>query len=397
MGHIRSWTVVCAVMLGACGGDNAARSEPVEVQVQPAAERRAGAELAGLGYEQISREELERGRLDPGWRRVVQLDTTGLGAGAPNPERWEQISPERVNRGSIHLPLHGSASGPSVVAAQVLLDRALFSPGIIDGHWGKNAEKAVYWFQHREGLPTTGRVDRATLERLGEVAGRPGELVRRHRLTADDVEGPFVELPEDIYEKAKLDCLCYESLTEKLGERFHTSPEMLAQLNPGVDLDGLSAGDEIAVPNIRDPGAGSGAQVARLVVSDAGHFVHALDAQGRILFHFPSTLGASYSPSPTGDYRVTSITKEPWWHYQPRLLPHVDDEDEDATIPPGPNSAVGMVWMALSKPHYGIHGTSAPETIGYATSAGCVRLTNWDVLFLADRVRPGVEVEFRDT
>jgi lipoprotein-anchoring transpeptidase ErfK/SrfK len=381
------------LLLGACGGDGTARGEPGA----PATEMPAGADLTGRGYERISAEELERGRRDPGWRRVVQLDTLAVEAGSPSPERWEDISGESINRGATHLPLHGDASGPSVVAVQVLLDRALFSPGIIDGYWGKNAEKAVYWFQQREGLPATGRVDRATFERLGQLAGQPTELVRRHRLNAEDVEGPFVEVPEDIYDKAELDCLCYESLTEKLGERFHTSPEMLAKLNPDMELNALAAGDEIVVPNVRDAAAGQGLQVARLVVSGDGHFVHALDAGGRILYHFPSTLGGSYSPSPSGDYRVTSVTKDPWWHYQPALLPTVEDDGPDARIPPGPNNAVGLVWMALSKPHYGIHGTSAPETIGYATSAGCVRLTNWDALFLADRIESGVEVEFRDT
>ncbi|NNF57162.1 MAG: L,D-transpeptidase, partial [Rhodothermaceae bacterium] len=111
---------------------------------------------------------------------------------------------------------------------------------------------------------------------------------------------------------------------------------------------------------------------------------------------FPTTIGASYDPSPQGDYTIISVTRNPWWHYQPSLLEDVPDDEEDARIPPGPNNAVGRVWMALSEPHYGIHGTSAPETIGYVSSAGCIRLTNWDVLFLADHVSAGTPVVFRD-
>jgi lipoprotein-anchoring transpeptidase ErfK/SrfK len=343
-------------------------------------------------------DELARDRRNPAWQRVVQLDSIGPEDDGPaNPEEWDQISAEVVNTRAMHLPLHGEVAGPSVLRAQILLDRALFSPGIIDGHWGMNSEKAAYWFQRREGLRATGRVDDETFARMVQRADAGEELIRSHTLSAEDVEGPFVTIPEDIYDKAELDCLCYESLSEKLGELFHTSPAVLQQLNPEVELESLSAGDRIEVPNVRDPGAGRSAQVARIVVSGDGFYVHALDAAGSILFHFPTTLGSSYDPSPAGDHRVTSITRDPWWHYQPAILAHVDDEDPEALIPPGPNNAVGLVWMALSIPHYGIHGTSAPETIGYVTSAGCVRLTNWDALFLADRISPGVPVEFRST
>jgi lipoprotein-anchoring transpeptidase ErfK/SrfK len=297
----------------------------------------------------------------------------------------------------MHLPLHGDVAGPSVLRLQILLDRALFSPGAIDGRWGKNTEKAVYWLQRREGLPATGQVDERTFERLVELARRPEQLVREHRLTAKDVEGPFVSIPEDIYAQAELDCLCYESLTEKLSEMFHVTADVLRQLNPEVEMDQLTEGSTIRVPQVRDEWEGQVGQVARLVVSDEGSYVHAVDANGRIVYHFPSTLGSSYDPSPTGDHRVVSITEDPWWHYQPSILAHVDNSKPDARIPPGPNNAVGRVWMALSKPHYGIHGTKAPETIGYTSSAGCVRLTNWDAIFLSRRIDEGVPVEFRDT
>ncbi len=394
MRQIHSVALLLALALGACRGDSEAAS--TAATAEPAAE--PAAELYGVGYENVSADDLERGRFDTGWRRVVQIDTAGLdGAVGTNPESWEDITHQAVNSGATYLPLHGRVSGPSVLSAQILLDRALFSPGIIDGRWGKNTEIAVYWFQSREGLRPTGRVDRETFDRLARAAGEPRELVRTHQLTAEEVEGPFVDIPEDIYEKAELDCLCYESLAEKLGELFHTSPELLRKLNPDVELTSLGAGDRIHVPAIRDSGARGQGQVARIVVSGEGHYLHAVDDAGRILYHFPTTLGSSYDPSPDGTHTVRSITRDPWWHYQPAILEHVDSSEPDARIPPGPNSAVGRVWMGLSKQHYGIHGTSAPETIGYATSAGCVRLTNWDALFLADRIQSGVEVEFRDT
>jgi lipoprotein-anchoring transpeptidase ErfK/SrfK len=386
-GGWRILTLVAALVATACGDDDAQGA---------ASERPAGADVYGNMGERMSREELERGRMDPSWRRVVRLDTTAAGDTTPNPESWDDISAQGANGPATHLPVHGDVAGPSVLRVQVLLDRVLFSPGIIDGRWGKNTEKAVYWFQEREGLPATGRVDEATFARLGEATGRPEEIVRTHTLTAAEVEGPFITIPDDIYRKAELDCMCYESLPEKLAELFHTSPELLEKLNPGVDLDGLSAGDRLEVPAIRDRQSARSLTAARIVVSDGGFYVHALDGQGRILFHFPTTLGSQYSPSPSGDYRVTAIAHDPTWHYQPELLEGIPDHEETAIIPAGPNNAVGVVWMQLSKPHYGIHGTDAPETIGYATSNGCVRLTNWDAEFLAERIQAGVPVEFRD-
>jgi lipoprotein-anchoring transpeptidase ErfK/SrfK len=339
---------------------------------------------------------LERGRLDPSWREVVQIDSATLSDSVRSPETWEDLSAAAVNRSPTFLPLYGDVSGPSVLRVQVLLDRALFSPGIMDGRWGKNTEKAVYWLQRREGLPATGQVDSVTFQRLAQLAGRPGELIRVHRLTAEDVKGPFVEIPEDIYEAAELDCTCYGSLAEKLGEQFHVIPELLAKLNPGVDLNALAAGDRLFVPAVLESDARAAGEVAEIVVSVRGHYLHANDVQGRLLYHFPTTLGSGYDPKEGRAYRITSITEDPWWLMQPRLLHTGDPNRPNAKIPPGPNNAVGVMWMALSKPHYGIHGTAEPQTIGYASSSGCVRLTHWDALFLGDRVEPGIPVRFRD-
>jgi lipoprotein-anchoring transpeptidase ErfK/SrfK len=306
---------------------------------------------------------------------------------------------ESTNSGPAALPVHGDGAGPSVLRVQILLDLASFSPGIVDGRWGSNTEKAVFWLQRREGLDDSGRVDEATWQRLQELSGEPTELVRTHQLTAEDVAGPFVTLPEEYYDRRDMDCQCYESLAEKLAERFHTSEGLLTQLNPGVDLNGVTAGTSLNVPAVdRDPASpasGSGA-IARIVISDGGRYLHALDANDRIVYHFPATLGSDYSPSPTGEYSITNIAHDPTWHYQPDLLEGVDDSEPDAVLPAGPNNAVGVVWMQLSRPHYGIHGTSAPETIGYATSNGCVRLTNWDAELLGGRVQPATPVSFRD-
>jgi lipoprotein-anchoring transpeptidase ErfK/SrfK len=390
--------------IGACRDDDAGRAVRTDGQQQ---DGRVATAFAS-GTDRLSADELEAGRMNMDWREFVERDTAAYdgdttAAGAARrrtgpDERWEAISLESVNSGPVSLPVGGDVAGPSVVRVQVLLDRAAFSPGIIDGRWGSNTEKAVFWLQRREGLRATGEVDERTWQLLQERAGQPGQLAREHRLTEEDVAGPFVTLPAKMYDRRDMDCQCYESLAEKLAERFHTSEALLGQLNPDVDLNALAAGQTLNVPNVGERVApeGEAGNVARIVISDGGKYLHALDAGGRILYHFPATLGSAYSPSPTGEYRITAIAHDPTWHYQPAILEGVADDEPDAVLPAGPNNAVGTVWMQLSRPHYGIHGTAAPETIGYATSNGCVRLTNWDVEFLSRRTGAGTTVEFRD-
>jgi lipoprotein-anchoring transpeptidase ErfK/SrfK len=316
-------------------------------------------------------------------------------AGGTVPEKWEDITVATANAGTYNLPVGRGHSGPSVLHVQVLLNRAFFSVGMLDGRWGRNTQTAVTWLQAREGLPATGTVDSVTYARLVQLAGE-GPTVREHVLTEDEVRGPFVEIPADIYAHARLRCSCYESLSEKLTENFQAHVTLLQRLNPGVKLDSVTAGTVLNVPQVRDTAAAPSGVVKQIVVSGSSNYLQALDSAGTILYHFAATLGATIDPSPVGDYRVTSIHPNPWWNYQPKLLAHVPDDRPNALIPPGPNNAVGRVWMSLSAPHYGIHGTKSPETIGYAESAGCVRLTNWDVVFLSSRVAPGTPVSFRE-
>lgn len=315
----------------------------------------------------------------------------------------------------MNLPLGGEVEGPSVLYAQVLLDRTPFSPGAIDGRWGSNTERSVFWFQRAHGMAPTGQVDSVTLERLYEESGRPEGFLTRHVVTAEEVRARYRPLPENVYEQDTLPCLCYESAVERLSERAHTTEEVLAELNPGVDLAALGAGDTIVVPFAGElvagaaphdgaPGADSAVAplqdprgtIAALVISDRGRYLHALDASGNLLYHFPATVGSAYRTPPSETLEVVSITRDPAFHYQPALLDGVPDTLPATRLPPGPNSLVGVVWIRLSREHYGIHGTNQPATVGHAHSSGCVRLTNWDATFLADRLRPGVMVRFVD-
>ena len=303
------------------------------------------------------------------------------------------------------FPLKIPKSGPVALHLQILLDRAGFSPGIIDATWGINAAKAITFFtkpDDRERLtgdapPAVTSVDRATYERLRRTA-RAKPLLRRYAISANDLRGPFTPIPADVYQQAKLKCLCYSSPFEALSERFHSSRKLLQDLNPKVNFEKLRVGMALLVPNVELDNAAlpqDTAIIARVIISKKHFWTHAVDIDGRIIYHFPSTLGAGYDPSPTGDVRVTYVSRDPSFKYQPKLFYEVPDDKPEARLPAGPNSPVGLVWMSLSKPHYGIHGTSSPETIGYANSHGCVRLTNWDALRLSDLVDIGTPVQFK--
>ncbi|MEO5590852.1 MAG: L,D-transpeptidase [Gemmatimonadaceae bacterium] len=335
---------------------------------------------------------------------LATLLALSLPASAQAPEKTKSVGFSAASSPLVKFPFRIPATGPATLHLQILLDRAHFSPGILDGEWGQNAATALAFFANPE---TAGRltgatpkrptsIDKATYDRLRDRAGkRP--LLKRYRLRPADVAGPFTPIPSDVYEQAKLKCLCYASTAEAIAEQFHTSPKLLGQLNPHVNIEKMRAGTELLIPDVADENVSSSMDtviVAKLIISKTGFWTHAVGSDGMILAHFPSTLGAGYDPSPTGAFSVTYVSRDPGFHYQPKLFAEVPNSRPEARLPPGPNSPVGRVWMSLSKPHYGIHGTSSPETIGYASSHGCVRLTNWDALQLSDLVESGTPVEF---
>jgi lipoprotein-anchoring transpeptidase ErfK/SrfK len=290
------------------------------------------------------------------------------------------------------LPVFGG-EGAAVLHVQALLDAAGFSPGALDGRWQENTRKAVRAFRETRGLAASDSVDEATYARLRAELGER-LAVTEYTLTEEDVRGPFVRMPESVYAKARLSCLCYTSPLELLAERVHATPELLRALNPGVSLErGARAGTVVVVPNVQLPAPTT--PVARLVVLKRETIMRALDSAGTVLFQLPVSVGSMADPSPTGTLRVTSVTRNPHYHYNPRLFADVPDSRPGAHLPPGPNSPVGILWMQLSKAHVGIHGTPEPHTVGYAASHGCVRVTNWHATRLAELVAEGVPVEFR--
>ena len=349
----------------------------------------------------------EKERFDESWRNleVFRAQQAARQAAAqkevqvtfaPNAkESLKNVTPDSILKAPVAIPIKGDVAGPSVLKTQVYLDRLNFSVGVIDGRWGRNAAIALWWYQRSRGINATepGAVDEATFRSLAaEVNGVPA-LVQR-TLTEDDVKGPFTSVPEEMYDKAKLDCLCYESKKEKIAERFHSTVELLDMLNPDASFD---AGQSIWVPNVREPVTQDRPDIARVVISIRGNTFNAFDAAGNLIFHAPTTLGSKYDPSPNETVEVKKIVHDPHFHYQPKLFAEVPDDQPEANLNPGPNSPVGVVWIALSKPHFGIHGTSDPDSIGYASSHGCVRLTNWDAAEVGHRIREKVQVEFLDT
>ena len=277
---------------------------------------------------------------------------------------------------------------PLVVKLQVLLDRAGVSPGVVDGWWGENVKTALMAFETREGLEVDGQLDPETWQKLGG-AGASG-IMAEYTVTEEDVNRRYVdEIPDDWKKLAEMDWLGYTSVGEMLAERFHMDIEFFASLNGGLEP---GAGDTVIVAQ---PGELDTSSVARIEVSRSAETVRGYDAGGNLVAHYPATVGSETLPSPTGTHEVKAIAPEPNYTFDPKNIPEAD-VDEKLIIPPGPNGPVGTMWIDLTKPTYGLHGTKDPASIGKVASHGCVRLTNWDAEELAERVEQGVTVAFID-
>ena len=266
---------------------------------------------------------------------------------------------------------------------QVLLDRAHFSPGEIDGTAGGNTSRALDAFRRERGLRSRGPVDE---EDWGALESDTAPTLVDYTLTGKDVKGPYQRsIPEDMMEKAQLDALSYTSPLEALGERFHASPKLLRALNAGKSFS--QTGEVVQVPNVHTEASG---KAAKVVVTEANQSVVALDGRGRVLARFPATMGSEHDPLPIGTWKINGVSKDPPFFYNPDLFWDAKGDQSKAKIPPGPNNPVGVVWIDLSKEHYGIHGTPEPSKIGKTESHGCIRLTNWDAEELSRMVSPGI-------
>jgi lipoprotein-anchoring transpeptidase ErfK/SrfK len=306
------------------------------------------------------------------------------------------VAPQIVDAQQLRMEKK-TVDAQQALAVQIALDRAGFSPGEIDGRSGPKTRLALSEFQKSSSLQATGVVNEETLAAL-HVGPEP--LVN-YTITQQDVAGPFIDkMPADMMEAAKLPSLGYTSTLEALSERFHSSPTLMRRLNP----DALwAAGDVINVPDVEPfdlpskndkPAASAKAAVGtvEVVLSGSTKSLIVRDAGGKTLMHAPITVGSEKDPLPVGEWKVVGVSWNPVFNYNPDLFWDADPNHAKAKIPPGPNNPVGVVWVDISKEHFGLHGTPEPSTIGRTESHGCVRLTNWDAAKLGRLVSVGTKV-----
>lgn len=282
-------------------------------------------------------------------------------------------------------------ASPTVLKAQIFLDRARFSPGLIDGRLSENFAKAVSAFQTANGFPSDGKLTRETWDKLMATSASP--VLVAYELTPKDVRGPFTKrIPARLERMARLSRLGYHSAAEKIAERFHISEQLLRKLNPGISF--RKAGTLLVVPDVGrgDPPAA----VAGIKVDKGARLVRVLDTSGRWLAVYPASIGSDEKPAPSGQAEIKRVVRNPTYHYDPHFAFKGVKTKRPFTIAAGPNNPVGSVWIDLSIESYGIHGTPEPGKIGTTFSHGCIRLTNWDAEDLASMVQKGTKVNFKD-
>jgi lipoprotein-anchoring transpeptidase ErfK/SrfK len=303
----------------------------------------------------------------------------------PNPSH--PLTAEAINQAQ--FVEGGKDNAALIIKAEVLLDRAGFSPGAIDGRDGDNFRKALASFQRYNGRDATGKLDADTFNALTATSEDP--IIANYVTSEADIKGPFTKkIPASLEAMAKLPRLDYLDPRDELAEKFHMAESLLTALNPSVEF--TRAGTRIAVADV--PQKPRQANVAKIVIDKNTRSLSAFDANGKLVAFYPASVGSEDKPAPSGEFKVRGVAHEPTYHYDPRFAFKGVKAKHAFTIRPGPKNPVGLVWIDLTAPSYGIHGTPSPEKIGKTESHGCIRLTNWDALDLAAMVHRGTIVDF---
>ncbi|MGH1591656.1 L,D-transpeptidase family protein [Methylobacterium phyllosphaerae] len=288
-----------------------------------------------------------------------------------------------------------------IIKAQVLLDRAHFYPGAIDGLKGDNYRRALSAFAVAQGLPVTSVLTQEVWDKLQVSSDKP--VVTDYTITDSDASGPYVDrIPPKMEEQADLKALGYTNPREMLAERFHMSRDLVSALNPGKPLD--KAGTTIVVAAVDPMGLDKPKgkdlpqepKVERIEVDKSSRDVRAFGADGKLIAYYPASIGSAEKPAPSGDTKVKGVAFDPDYTYNPKYAFKGVKAQHKFTIQSGPNNPVGLVWIDLAIPSYGIHGTPEPEKVGKTESHGCIRLTNWNVRDLASHVTRGAKVSFKE-
>ena len=275
-----------------------------------------------------------------------------LATEGPHPTKPSKSLADAVNDPKL-IP----STGAAVIRAQILLCRAKFSVGQIDGSTGTNFRRAVLGFQGAHQIPATGVVNKATWKALNLDTG---PAVVAYRITTADLAGPFVKIPNDWAEMAKLPKMGYESVDDELGERFHSSPALLHKLNPNKRFEEVDT--EIMVPHVQ---IALNVRAASLVVSRSESTVTALDGRGKVIAQFPATTGSDHDPLPIGEWKVTDIHRDPTFSYNPDLFWNAGAKDAKETIAPGPEDR--WAWFGSGSPRSTMAFTAPPSPPGSAT------------------------------
>lgn len=323
---------------------------------------------------------------------LTGLGLAGNGAWAAKPKNTaagnQPFDTEAFNNATDSPLLRSGNKGAAVARAQIMLDRAWFSCGEIDGRFATNMQRMVKAYQSAHDLKPTGTVTAETWVSLRKD-GAP--LLTSYTVTEKDAAGPFEKTPVAMDERAKMKALVYESVEEALAEKFHTSTGYLKQLNGGINIE---AGKQITVPYIAV--SATPVNAASIEIDKSERVLYVLDTAKRLVAGFPISIGNEKNdPLPLGMMAIKNEVKNPGFTYNPALLKNAPKDAQKVDIAAGPNNPVGTIWLGLTKPHWGIHGTPNPSNVGHSETNGCIHMTNWDAERLSTLAKAGFKVSVK--